>query len=238
MYMNNLKMSLYCSVMLLLLQSCSGKQAEEVAGNSNGFYDVNAFMPGTVPPIETEVRYFTSNNFVGERINGYNASKVLMTLETALALAAIQIDLVEIGLGLKVFDAYRPQRAVYHFVRWAAESDDMDTKQKYYPNVAKEALFEQGYIASRSGHSRGSTVDLTLISLETGRQLDMGSSYDFFDPISWATSLEVSLPQKSNRETLREIMLRYGFVPLREEWWHFTLEGEPFPDTYFDYPIN
>ena len=161
-----------------------------------------------------------------------------MTLEAALALAAIQIELGERGLGLKVFDAYRPQQAVDDFARWAEDINDTSTKAEYYPNIAKKDLFSLGYIAAQSGHSRGSTVDLTLVELITGDELDMGAPWDLFDPISWPTSLEVSLPQKTNRETLREIMLRYGFNPLREEWWHFTLDDEPFPDTYFDFPIN
>ena len=195
-------------------------------------------MSDEVQPIQTDVRYFSADNFVGEVITGYNAEKILMTLEAALALAAIQIELGERGLGLKVFDAYRPQQAVDDFARWAEDINDTSTKAEYYPNIAKQDLFSLGYIAAQSGHSRGSTVDLTLVELITGDELDMGAPWDLFDPISWPTSLEVSLPQKTNRETLREIMLRYGFNPLREEWWHFTLDDEPFPDTYFDFPIN
>ncbi|MBM87876.1 MAG: peptidase M15 [Gammaproteobacteria bacterium] len=236
--MNHLKIFLYCSGIVFVLQGCSDQENAGGADNYNGFYAVNTFVPGNIFSIQTDVRYATSDNFVGEPIDGYGVDKALMTLETALTLAAIQIDLSERGLGLKVFDAYRPQRAVDHFVLWASDTSDTRTKQKYYPNVPKGDLFEQGYIASRSAHSRGSTVDLTLIDLESGIELDMGSSWDFFDLISWSTSLEVSLPQKNNREILREIMLRYGFVPIAEEWWHFTLEDEPFPDTYFDYPID
>ena len=200
--------------------------------------DRNSFLSDEVQPIQTDVRYFSADNFVGEVITGYNAEKILMTLEAALALAAIQIELGERGLGLKVFDAYRPQQAVDDFARWAEDINDTSTKAEYYPNIAKQDLFSLGYIAAQSGHSRGSTVDLTLVELITGDELDMGAPWDLFDPISWPTSLEVSLPQKTNRETLREIMLRYGFNPLREEWWHFTLDDEPFPDTYFDFPIN
>ena len=235
--MSYLTKTLYCIGLITLLQSCAAVQNEQGASSINGFYDVNSFIRGDVEPIQTELRYFTGDNFVGEPVSGYTANRVLMTLDTALALAAIQLELTDRGLGLKVFDAYRPQRAVDHFLRWAA-NDDLSSKQQYYPNVAKSDLFEQGYIAAQSGHSRGSTVDLTLVDLATGAELDMGSPWDFFDPISWPTSLEVSLPQKTNREILREIMMRYGFNPLTEEWWHFTLEDEPFPDTYFDLPIN
>ncbi|NKB32398.1 MAG: peptidase M15 [Pseudomonadales bacterium] len=228
----------YCIGTVLLLQNCSSEQTNQAASAAPRFFEVNSFLSDAVPPIQTDLRYFTANNFIGERIDGYNADKILVTLDTALALAAIQIELADKGMGLKVFDAYRPQQAVDHFARWAADLNDVANKQQYYPNVDKAELFEQGYIADRSGHSRGSTVDLTLIDSETGEELDMGSPWDFFDPISWPTSIEVSLPQKTNREILREIMLRRGFVPLMEEWWHFTLEDEPHPETYFDFPIN
>ncbi|MEE3289678.1 MAG: M15 family metallopeptidase [Pseudomonadota bacterium] len=228
----------YCIGMILILQSCSSDQSEQTEAVIPVFYEVNSFLSDEVQPIQTDVRYFSADNFVGEVITGYNAEKILMTLEAALALAAIQIELGERGLGLKVFDAYRPQQAVDDFARWAEDINDTSTKAEYYPNIAKKDLFSLGYIAAQSGHSRGSTVDLTLVELITGDELDMGAPWDLFDPISWPTSLEVSLPQKTNRETLREIMLRYGFNPLREEWWHFTLDDEPFPDTYFDFPIN
>ena len=228
----------YCIGMILILQSCSSDQSEQTEAVIPVFYEVNSFLSNEVQPIQTDVRYFSADNFVGEVITGYNAEKILMTLEAALALAAIQIELGERGLGLKVFDAYRPQQAVDDFARWAEDINDTSTKAEYYPNIAKQDLFSLGYIAAQSGHSRGSTVALTLVELITGDELDMGAPWDLFDPISWPTSLEVSLPQKTNRETLREIMLRYGFNPLREEWWHFTLDDEPFPDTYFDFPIN
>ena len=228
----------YCIGMILILQSCSSDQSEQTEAVIPVFYEVNSFLSDEVQPIQTDVRYFSADNFVGEVITGYNAEKILMTLEAALALAAIQIELGERGLGLKVFDAYRQQQAVDDFARWAEDINDTSTKAEYYPNIAKQDLFSLGYIAAQSGHSRGSTVDLTLVELITGDELDMGAPWDLFDPISWPTSLEVSLPQKTNRETLREIMLRYGFNPLREEWWHFTLDDEPFPDTYFDFPIN
>lgn len=228
----------YCIGMILILQSCSSDQSEQTEAVIPVFYEVNSFLSDEVQPIQTDVRYFSADNFVGEVITGYNAEKILVTLEAALALAAIQIELGERGLGLKVFDAYRPQQAVDDFARWAEDINDTSTKAEYYPNIAKQDLFSLGYIAAQSGHSRGSTVDLTLVELITGDELDMGAPWDLFDPISWPTSLEVSLPQKTNRETLREIMLRYGFNPLREEWWHFTLDDEPFPDTYFDFPIN
>lgn len=228
----------YCIGLILVLQSCSGLQGEEGIAGAPGFFEINSFLPGNITPIQTDVRYFSSDNFVGSPIDGYHADRIFVTTETALALAAVQIDLAQRELGLKVFDGYRPQRAVDHFLRWAADIDDTSMKQQYYPDVAKEILISDGYISTRSGHSRGSTVDLTLIDIESGEELDMGTSWDFFDPKSWPTSLDVSLPQKTNREILREIMLRHGFNPLREEWWHFTLDNEPFPNSYFDYPID
>jgi len=236
--MSHFLKAINCIGLLVLLQTCTEVQTDEGASNANGFYEINSFIPASVAPIQTELRYFTSDNFVGEPIDGYNANKMLATLRTALALAAVQIDLSDRGMGLKVFDAYRPQRAVDHFVRWASELSATEMKQQYYPDVPKDELFERGYISARSGHTRGSAVDLTLVDLEGGEELDMGSPWDFFDVISWPTSLEVSLPQKTNREILRELMLKHGFMPVQTEWWHFSLQEEPFPDTYFDYPIN
>ena len=142
------------------------------------------------------------------------------------------------GLGLKVFDAYRPQRAVDDFMRWAADPDDTTMKATYYPNVDKSDLIPKGYIAARSGHSRGSTVDVTLARLTDGRELDMGGPFDYFDPLSWPSSMRVTAAQYRNRMKLREVMTRHGFEPLREEWWHFTLRSEPYPDTYFDFPVR
>lgn len=193
----------------------------------------------TVPNLVVDLRYFDKDNFIGQRIDGYEAPVCYASTSAAESLKAVQSELLSFGLGLKVFDAYRPQRAVNHFVRWAKDLNDMKMKMKeyYYPNVEKSDLFEKGYIAAHSGHSRGSTVDVTLIDLETGKELDMGSGFDFFSPISWPTSLAVTVQQRANRLLLRSIMLHHGFRPLQEEWWHFTLENEPYPTTYFDFPI-
>jgi zinc D-Ala-D-Ala dipeptidase len=201
---------------------------------ADGFVDISSLSPG----IAIEVRYRTDNNFVGEPITGYDSPKIIMSTEAAFAITKIQEDLASSGLGLKIFDAYRPQQAVDHFVRWASDLDDEAMKQQYYPQVEKANLFRDGYISARSGHSRGSTVDLTLIELTSGEELDMGSAWDFFDPISWPTSNLVSAEQKGNRNLLRDAMTKHGFRPLPEEWWHFTLDNEPYPDTYFDFPIE
>jgi len=189
-------------------------------------------------PLRTEVRYFSTDNFVGERITGYLTPDVMMTEPTYAALLQVAEELEVFGIGLKVFDAYRPQQAVDHFVRWAEDLEDTRMKSRYYPRVDKANLFRDGYIAARSGHSRGSTVDLTLIDLGTGEELDMGTRWDFFDLRSWGESEQVNEVQRANRALLRSIMTKHGFSPLREEWWHFTLVGEPFPDTFFNFPVQ
>lgn len=189
-------------------------------------------------PLHTEVRYFTENNFVGEPITGYLSPKILITESAYAALVRVANDLETFGIGVKVFDAYRPQRAVDHFVRWAEDLNDTKMKSQYYPNVDKANLFRDGYIAARSGHSRGSTVDLTLIDLASGQELDMGTPWDFFDLSSWGESDQVNAVQRANRALLRSIMTKHGFNPLREEWWHFTLANEPYPNTFFDFPVE
>jgi zinc D-Ala-D-Ala dipeptidase len=191
-----------------------------------------------IPGLQVEQRYFGSNNFIGRPIAGYEAEVVYLTREAALALKEVQRELATQGLALKVFDGYRPQRAVDDFMAWAADPDDTAMKASHYPTLDKSVLIPRGYIAERSGHSRGSTVDLTLVSLDSGEELDMGSPYDYFDPISWPSSTSVTEDEHKNRMKLREVMLRHGFAPLAEEWWHFTLRDEPYHDTYFDFPIR
>jgi zinc D-Ala-D-Ala dipeptidase len=195
---------------------------------------------------------------VGEKIDGYQAPRCLLSQPAADALAAVQLDLagrgqplpqlpfitrslrelVGRGLGLKVFDCYRPQRAVAHFMRWAQNVDEVSRKAEFYPEVDKRDLFKEGYIAERSGHSRGSTVDLTLVRRADGSELDMGSPFDLFSPKSWPSDRSVSALAQSNRALLAEAMMRAGFRPYDKEWWHFTLVNEPFPDTYFDFPVR
>lgn len=192
----------------------------------------------TVPGITVETRYYGSDNFVGKRIDGYEAPRSYLTLPAAKALARVQSELERYGLGLKIFDAYRPQRAVDHFVRWAKDLEDIKMKKRYYPNVAKSTLFEKGYIAARSGHSRGSTVDLTIIDMASETALDMGTSFDYFGEESWPSSQAVTAQQRANRLLLRRVMMRHGFRPLEEEWWHFTLENEPYPERFFDFPVR
>ena len=190
------------------------------------------------PSIKIELRYFSNNNFIGQPIDGYHRSTIIVSKPTALALQKVQNDLEKKGLGLKIFDAYRPQQAVNHFVRWAKVLNDTLMKQSYYPDVPKSELFKRGYIASKSGHSRGSTVDLTLIDLDTGNELNMGSPYDFFGVQSHPFYKKITDKQRKNRMLLRRVMLKNGFKPYENEWWHFTLRDEPFPNQYFDFPVK
>lgn len=199
------------------------------------------YVKNIVPTIDVNLRYYTYHNFVGQRVDGYDSPKCILTTEAAKALKRIQNELREFGLGLKIYDAYRPQQAVDHFIRWAEDLEDTLMKQQYYPNVDKKDLFEEGYIASKSGHSRGSTVDLTVVSLfreNPDHELDMGTGWDFFGEQSWPDYPDLSPNQRANRMLLQLIMQKHGFKPYDKEWWHFTLENEPFPDTYFNFPIK
>jgi D-alanyl-D-alanine dipeptidase len=199
------------------------------------------YCDAVVPGIRTELRYATAHNFVGEKIDGYRGARCILTRQAALALGAVQEELRPFGLGIKVFDAYRPQSAVDHFVRWAKRVDDTKMKAEFYPGVAKEELFRGDYIATRSGHSRGSSVDLTIVSLggETaGRELDMGTGFDYFGPKSWSDNLTLTAQVRANRLLLQALMKKHGFRLYVKEWWHFTLESEPYPQTYFDFPVE
>ncbi|WP_372937810.1 M15 family metallopeptidase [Seonamhaeicola sp.] len=199
-----------------------------------GFVYVNDI----IPDLEVELRYYTENNFVGTRIDGYNANKLILTEETALALKLVHEDLQNNNLCLKVFDGYRPQSAVNHFIKWAKKLDDTINKSIFYPDVKKIDLFREEYIAVRSGHSKGSTVDLTIIDANTGEPIDMGSVFDFFGKQSWVNYEQITDEQKANRQLLQNVMKKYGFKNYFKEWWHFTLKNEPFPNTYFDFPIE
>ncbi len=191
-----------------------------------------------VPDAILEIRYYSTYNFVGERIDGYEEPLALLTKEAAAALKEVSDELLTMGYRLKVFDAYRPQMAVTHFMNWALDPDDTRMKDYFYPELDKSVLFPQGYIAEHSGHSRGSTVDLTLFDMATEKEVDMGGTFDYFGELSHPDYLDITTQQYANRMLLREVMLRHGFVPLEEEWWHFTLADEPYPDTYFTFPIN
>ncbi len=191
-----------------------------------------------VPDIVQEIRYYSTYNFIGDRIDGYEEPCALLTVEAARALKQVSSELIVQGYRLKIFDAYRPARAVKHFVLWGIEDQDQRMKPYFYPDLEKQEIFTQGYIASRSSHSRGSTVDLTLLDMATGKDLDMGGPFDLFSELSHPDCREVSEEQYANRLLLRRLMLRCGFEPIDCEWWHFTLCHEPYPNTYFDFPVS
>ena len=188
--------------------------------------------------IKKELRYGTSNNFIGKPIDGYLKDSLIISTPAAKALKEIQTKLMLSGLSLKIFDAYRPQQAVDHFVRWAKVMNDTLMKQLYYPDVQKSELFTLGFIASKSGHTRGSTVDLSIVDVKTNKEVDMGSSYDFFGEKSHPFYKKITEAQMKNRMLLRIIMIKNGFIPYDNEWWHFTLKDEPYPTTYFNFLIE
>ncbi|HBJ89617.1 MAG TPA: peptidase M15 [Gammaproteobacteria bacterium] len=175
---------------------------------------------------------------MGRSAKGYGKAHCLLTPEATEALFRAQDFAKDEGMALLIYDCYRPQRAVDDFVNWVNSHEEEPTKAIYYPHIPRAELIQQGYIAERSGHSRGSTVDLTLVSTETGEALDMGTPWDFFDLTSWGESDALSVQQRANRALLRALMTKHGFMPLREEWWHFTLENEPYPDTYFNFLVR
>ena len=194
-------------------------------------------LSDAVPDAILEIRYYSTYNFVGARIDGYEEPVALLTKEAAAALKEVSDDVIAQGYRLKIYDAYRPQKAVDHFVRWTEDTADVKMKEYFYPDLEKDVLFPLGYIAEHSGHSRGSTVDLTLFDMKTEKEADMGGTFDFFGELSHPDYKDITDEQYANRMILREAMLRHGFKPLDEEWWHFTLENEPYPDTYFTFPV-
>ena len=215
-------------LLILLFITITLYANEAVPSKQTVFTNINQ----AIPSIKFDMRYTTTNNFIGRPIDGYKASVCYLTNETAQALRKVQSTLQKEGLSLKIFDCYRPQRAVDHFVRWAKEINDTKMKSIYYPNVKKKDLFKDGYIAAKSGHSRGSTVDLTI------EGFDMGTPFDFFDPRSHTDSNAVTKKQHKNRMVLKKVMEENGFKNYAEEWWHYTLRDEPFKERYFDFVIE
>jgi D-alanyl-D-alanine dipeptidase len=211
---------------------CSGFRVDAQTTRHPAFVDAESVVPGLV----VDLRYFGRANFIGARVDGYEAPVCLLTRQAAAALAAVQRDLRARNLGLKVFDCYRPTRGVAHFVRWSRDADQ-STKAQFYPDIDKRHLFREGYLSARSGHSRGSTVDLTLVRLPGGEELDMGTHYDFLSPQSGLHG-RISDVARANRKLLADAMRARGFIPYAKEWWHFTLASEPYPDSYFDFPVR
>jgi zinc D-Ala-D-Ala dipeptidase len=197
------------------------------------FVDAATVVPGLI----VEARYAGSHNFVGRPIDGYEAPRCLLTRPAAEALAGVAKDVAQYGLVIKVFDCYRPVRAVANFIRWARDLNDTAAKAEFYPDVDKRTLFHDGYISPRSGHSRGSTVDLTLAHSD-GRELDMGTPFDFFSPKSSILDGSIAAKAIANRGELSAAMRHHGFRSYEKEWWHFTLSHEPFPNTYFDFAVQ
>lgn len=246
------------AVALLMCGLCTSQTvaAPAVSTDASQFVAITDAVPDAI----LEIRYFSTYNFVGTRIDGYEQPTALLTRAAADSLRAVSDDLREQGYRLKIYDAYRPQRAVDHFVRWASNISDTVMRPYFYPNVDKSRLFIEGYIAEHSGHTRGSTVDLTLFDMATGKEVDMGGTFDWFGveshpdyggrakdleftggyagKIDYKGPVKITSEQFNNRMVLRKAMMRHGFKPISEEWWHFTLRNEPFPNTYFNFPVR
>lgn len=217
-----------------VLLTVSSTLAPSNMASSDVLIDAGEAVEGVV----TDIRYAGENNFMGRPVAGYRAAKCWLSREATFALSKAQRLAKAQGLAILIYDCYRPQRAVDDFVKWVSANEDEPTKAAYYPNVQRGELIDRGYIASRSGHSRGSTIDLTLIAIESGQPLNMGTPWDYFDARSHTASKEVDEATIKNRQTLKRIMESAGFKGYYAEWWHFTLNNEPFPDTYFDIPIQ
>ena len=238
-----MKKFLFLLILTLILASCGSNKniAASSNGRSMGPDDPSGFVVLTdvVPDVLLEMRYYSTFNFVGTRVDGYEEPIALITREAAQALKAVSDEAMTLGYRLKIWDTYRPQMAVDHFCRWGEDVADTLTKRYFYPYLDKDVVFDQGYIARRSGHSRGSVADLTLVDMKTGRDIDMGYGFDWFGGESHPDYREgITEEQYNNRMLLRKLMLKHGFLPIEEEWWHFVLKDEPYHDTYFTFPVR
>ena len=249
------KYSTLLFVVCLMLAGCNQSDRIVKEQDSSDFVAITDVVPDAI----LEIRYYGTYNFVGTRIDGYLAPTALLTRRAADSLKAVSDDVISLGYRLKIYDAYRPQMGVDHFVRWAADVADTTMRRYFYPDVDKSRLFELEYIMAKSGHTRGSTVDLTLFDMTTEKEVDMGGTFDWFGPESHPDfcgnpetgqytgnnskspvnpKRSITPEQFANRMILRDAMLRHGFKPLDSEWWHFTLKDEPYPDTYFTFPVK
>lgn len=247
-YLTTLVLAMICGLLTSCKSVQNGVQVKDKTMDSSQFVNITDVVPDAI----LEIRYYSTYNFVGARIDGYEEPVALMTRQAADSLRAVSDDLKRHGYRLKIYDAYRPQRGVDHFLRWALDETDTITKAYFYPRLTKKQVFEGEYVAEKSGHSRGSTVDLTLFDMQTGKELDMGGTFDWFgieshpdfgggDPETLEFQQVVptfTSEQFYNRMILRTAMMRHGFLPLDNEWWHFRLDNEPFPDTYFNFPVR
>ncbi len=244
-------------VVLMVLTLFSCRSTKDLSAISPTDHSQFVNLTDVVPDAILEIRYYATYNFVGDRIDGYQQPTALLTRKAAECLKAVSDDVKSQGYRLKIYDAYRPQKGVDHFVRWAANVTDTRMKKYFYPDLDKSVLFDQEYIMAKSGHTRGSTLDLTLFDMNTEKELDMGGTFDWFGPESHPdfcgnpytgeytgdnhkspTGKSITPQQFHNRMILRQAMLRHGFKPLDTEWWHFTLRDEPYPDTYFEFPVH
>lgn len=196
------------------------------------------YVKDIIPNVSLEMRYFGRHNFTGRPIRGYEKPVAILTKRAAFALEQVENHLNKKGLGLKIFDAYRPQRAVDNFKSWSLKTGDTIAKREFYPHLDKKNLFKLGFIASKSGHSRGSTVDLTIIRLKDKKEIDMGGPFDFFGAVSHHQYANITAQQKENRKILKEAMAKFGFKAYDKEWWHYTLQNEPYRKTYFDFIVK
>ena len=210
------------------------RNRNDVTMDPSGF----VLLADYVPHIVQEIRYYSTYNYIGERIDGYEEPCALLTVEAARALKSVSNEMIVQGCRLKVFDAYRPACAVKQFVFWGIEDQDVRMKPYFYPELEKQELFAKGYIAKQSSHSRGSAIDLTLLDMKTGKELDMGSPFDLFSEASHPDSKAVTEEQHENRMFLQRAMVRCGFQPIDCEWWHFSLADEPCPEIYFEFPVS
>ena len=234
MIKSHLKLFVIAAALMGILSACEKTAKISPTDDRSDF----VLLTDAVPDAILEIRYYGTYNFVGTRIDGYEAPIAMLTKKAAKALKAVSDDVMAKGYRLKIYDAYRPQKAVDHFVRWAADVADTTMKYCFYPNLDKSVLFEQEYIMEKSGHTRGSTVDLTLFDMATGKELDMGGTFDWFGEESHPDYRGITDEQYAHRMILRTAMLSHGFKPLDSEWWHFTLADEPYPDTYFTFPLR
>ncbi|MBR0256413.1 MAG: M15 family metallopeptidase [Synergistaceae bacterium] len=229
-----MRTKIFATIALILCVVSPSFAEGKISVDSSDF----VLLAEAVPDAILEIRYYSTYNFVGGRIRGYERPVAYLTKEAAEALRKVSDEVMRKGYRLKIFDAYRPQRAVNHFAEWAKNIDDTKMKEYFYPELDKSVLFEQDYIAYKSGHSRGSTVDLTLFDMNTEKEADMGGTFDYFGEKSHPDYKGLTPAQYNCRMILREAMTKHGFKPLYSEWWHFTLKDEPFPDTYFDFPVK